>query len=598
VASLKNIVRKNFHYFFYFHSHLGKRIYISVVLSILVGIMDGFGLAMFIPLLKLVDGSTIDSNDSSEGLSFLPGLINSMGFTLNLSIVLFTILIFFTLKGVMKFCEAYCRVVFEQFFIRKIRNENITGLSFYNFNHFINADIGRIQNTLSGEIEKVKNAYRYYFIALQYGVFVVVYIFMAFFSNPKFVFLVVTGAALTTTLFTYFQKKTKKLSIKITGDSHVFQGLLIQMVAFFKYLKATGLINQYADKLMNTNDKLHQAQRRSGFYGAILSAIREPVVITIVVLAILIQVNFFHQGIAPIIFTLLLFYRALIALSGMQNYSNFFIAASGSLENMTEFNRELKEGRENRGDKTFSNFNQKIDLQNVSFSYEQHTILNGINLTIQKNETIAIIGESGSGKTTLVNILAGLLKPTSGKVLVDNVDLNGYDTPSFQRRIGYITQEAVIFNDSIFNNVTFWAERNAESEQKLEKVLTQASLNEFTSKLPLGTDTLLGNNGINISGGQKQRINIARELYKEVDFLIMDEATSALDSETESEIQENIDKLTGNYTIFIIAHRLSTIKNADRIILLNKGEVNAVGKFDELVEQSPVFRKMLQLQGL
>jgi subfamily B ATP-binding cassette protein MsbA len=132
---------------------------------------------------------------------------------------------------------------------------------------------------------------------------------------------------------------------------------------------------------------------------------------------------------------------------------------------------------------------------------------------------------------------------------------------------------------------------------RFEKALHKASIHDFVMSQPLGGDAILGNNGINISGGQKQRISIARELYKEVDFLIMDEATSALDSETEKEIQENIEQLKGQYTILIIAHRLSTIKNADHIVLLNKGSVETTGSFEALMKQSASFQKMVQLQG-
>jgi subfamily B ATP-binding cassette protein MsbA len=409
--------------------------------------------------------------------------------------------------------------------------------------------------------------------------------------------LVVVGGGATNLLFQFLQKKTKRLSHKITLDSHVFQGLLIQKVAFFKYLKSTGLIHKYADKLIKTNDELHQAQKKSGLYGAILAGIREPVVILVVVLAIMVQVYYFHQGIALIIFTLLLFYRALISLTGMQNYANLFVAASGSLQNMTEFNDDLKDGKEETGTESFDHFNQEIVLQNVGFAYNEHQILQDIDLRLKKNETIAIVGESGSGKTTLINLLTGLLKPTSGDLLIDGVNIDTYRVDSIQNRIGYITQEAVVFNDSIFNNVTFWDQPTQENMARFEAALKKASIYDFVMKQPLKQDALLGNNGINVSGGQKQRISIARELYKEVDFLFMDEATSALDSETESEIQENIEKLKGKYTIVIIAHRLSTIKNADRIILLNKGKINAVGTFDQLLQTSPLFAKMVQLQG-
>jgi subfamily B ATP-binding cassette protein MsbA len=596
VNTIKKILKKYFQYFYYFYAQLGNKIFISFLLSLMVGIMDGFGLAMFIPLLQMVDTSNPNAGNNMGNMSFLPEFFIKMGLPLNLMAVLCIILFFFSIKGILKYFEGYMRAVFEQYFIRKIRMQNIIGLSNFSFNKFINADVGRIQNTFSGEVEKVKQAYRSYFMALQYGVFVLVYISMAFFSNPNFAVMVVIGGATTSLFIQQLKKRTKKLSHKITVDSHEFQGLLIQKVSFFKYLKSTGLIHKYAKKLIDTNDQMHNTQKKLGVLAAILGSVREPIVIFVVLLSIIIEVNYFHQTIGIIIFTLLLFYRALISLTGMQNFFNLFFSNAGSLQNMTAFNQELKEGKETTGTKPFTSFEKEIELKDVSFSYEDHHILSNVNLTIPKNETIAIVGESGSGKTTLINIITGLLKPTTGQMKLDGIDLQEINAPTFQNRIGYITQEAVIFNDTIFNNVSFWDEPTEENMQRFESALKKASIYDFVMKQPMKGNEILGSNGINISGGQKQRISIARELYKEVDFLFMDEATSALDSETEKDIKDNIDSLKGSYTIIIIAHRLSTIKNADRIILLNNGSILAAGPFDQLIEH-PVFEKMVQLQG-
>jgi len=557
--------------------------------------MDGFGLAMFIPLLQMVDEGGFQSPEKMGNMSFIPRFFESIHVPLNLITVLVVILIFFSIKGVLKFFEGYVRAILEQLFIRDIRKKNILGLSAFSFNNFINADIGRIQNTFSGEVEKVKQSYRYYFMAVQYGVFVLVYITMAFLSNPQFAIMVVIGGSASSLIIQQLKKQTKILSQKITSDSHVFQGLLIQKVSFFKYLKSTGLMNRYASKLLQNNKEMYYTQRKLGVLAAILGAVREPIVILVVLLSILIEVKYFHQHLGVIIFTLLLFYRALISLTGMQNFFNLFFSTSGSLQNMSEFNEELKAGKEKDGNIIFNQFQKKLELKAAGFSYEKTHILNNINLTINKNQTIAVVGESGSGKTTLVNLLSGLLSPTQGQVLLDDIDLETIRKASFQSRIGYITQEAVIFNDTIFNNVTFWDDATEENIKRFEDALRKAAIFDYVHNLPKKGDEMLGNNGINISGGQKQRISIARELYKEVDFLLMDEATSALDSETEKTIKDNIDNLHGQYTIIIVAHRLSTVKNADVIVLLQKGNIVAMGNFETLLK-NPLFEKMVQLQ--
>jgi subfamily B ATP-binding cassette protein MsbA len=215
---------------------------------------------------------------------------------------------------------------------------------------------------------------------------------------------------------------------------------------------------------------------------------------------------------------------------------------------------------------------------------------------LQKNETWAFVGESGSGKTTLVNMIAGLLSPSQGEMWINNFDRKDLKFSDLRKRIGYITQEPVIFNDSIFNNVTFWAEPTEENLARFWQALAMASIDEFVKQLPGDKDSMLGDNGLLISGGQKQRISIARELYKQVEMLILDEATSALDSETERAIQTNIDALKGQYTILMVAHRLSTVRNADVIVMMDKGLVVDMGTFEELQVRNVRFRKMVELQ--
>lgn len=180
--------------------------------------------------------------------------------------------------------------------------------------------------------------------------------------------------------------------------------------------------------------------------------------------------------------------------------------------------------------------------------------------------------------------------------MVSGCDLYGSQLSSFRQKVGYITQEPVIFDDTLFNNVTFWAEKNEGSLRKFKEVMEMVSMSAFLEQHD--EDVLLGNNGVLISGGQKQRISIARELYKDVELLVMDEATSALDSETENHIKNSIDLLKGKFTIVIIAHRLSTIKDVDNIFLLDRGKIISQGKFDELYEASERFRSMAQYQKI
>lgn len=558
--------------------------------------MDGFGLAMFLPLLEFVAGDGTGSSENMGNLAFLVEGLEALNLSLSLSLVLLTMLAFFTLKGIFKFLEQYKSVVYHQFFIRKVREENIKALAEFRYDTFVDSDAGKIQNTLSGEIARVSAALKNYLIVIQASMLVTVYTVLAFLSNAEFALLVVVGGVLTNIAFNKLYAATKRLSRKLTKSNHSFQGLLIQQVAFFKYLKATGLVKQYAKKLISMVYEIENSERRIGVLGAIMTGVREPIMIGVVVVVILIQVNWMGASLGLILLSILFFYRALASVMTLQKSWNSFLSYVGSVENLHEFSDELKANKEQDGLKSFSEFQHSIELRQVFFSYGETPVINDTDLTIGKNETIALVGESGSGKTTLMNLLSGILQPTSGEILVDGNNLKEIQKESYQKRIGYITQDPVIFSDSIFNNVTFWAEKSDENLKRFQEACKQAQIYEFIGTLPNQEEALLGNNGINLSGGQKQRISIARELYKEVDFLFLDEATSALDSETEKEIQMNIEKLKGQYTIVVIAHRLSTIKNADRVVVLNEGEIERIGSYQQLIGESGAFKRMVELQ--
>ncbi len=597
-ALLRKLVNRYFQHFGYFYKHLGYRIFVALTLSILVGVLDGFGLAMFFPLLEMIGNEGVPRGEGMGGMAFILDGFRLLGVPLNIYTILTTIALFFALKGVFKFVEQFYNVITQQYFIKKLRYDSLEQLTNLKYEQFVVSDVGRIQNSLTGEIGRVSQAYRSYFMAVQSGILVSVYILLAVLTDPQFAVLVVIGGGLSNFIYSRIYKKTKETSQVITKGGHVFQGLLIQKVAFFKYLKATGTVQRFARQLHAAIDLIESNTRKIGLFNSILAASREPVVIMVVVVVILIQVTFFAQNIGAILLSLMFFYRSLTALVQMQNYWNNFLNMSGSLSNITDFMDEMGKQQEPVGGVAFDSFISKITLTDIRFSYGKQPFIEGLNLTIRKNETIAFVGESGSGKTTLVNMIVGLIPPVSGHILIDGRKLKDIDKSSFQSRIGYVTQEPVIFNDSIFNNVTFWDQPTEQNISRFWEALRLAAITDFVYQQENRENTVLGNNGIVISGGQKQRLSIARELYKEVDILVMDEATSALDSQTELAIKQQLDSLKGKYTIIIIAHRFSTIKSADRIVLMKNGAIEADASFESLMIESSAFREMVRLQEL
>ena len=264
------------------------------------------------------------------------------------------------------------------------------------------------------------------------------------------------------------------------------------------------------------------------------------------------------------------------------------IAAAVSIFSLLDEDNEDDQGQLDANDLEGS-----INFKNVCFSYNQaeHT-LNGINISINPGETIAIIGKSGSGKTTLVNLIPRFYEIESGQLLIDSENIQNYSLKSLRSNISLVTQEVTLFNDTIFNNIAY----GKYSDNEVRKVVTSAHMDEFIDNLPKGLDTLVGDQGILLSGGQRQRIAIARALLKDAPILILDEATSSLDSESERYIQKALDQLMKNRTTLVIAHRLSTIENADRIIVLSKGRIVEQGNHNELIKQNGEYASLHRLQ--
>lgn len=595
---MKELIKKYFSTLVFFYRYIGNRILIMLILSLTVSVLDGFGLAMFLPLLQMVSGDGAVDPAQMGGLAFLIEGAEALGISLNLMSALAFMVVFFVFKGIAYYLNAVYVVVLGQSFIRSVRLKLLDALNVMSFKSFITSDAGQIQNTMSGEVARVALGFTTYFGAFQQGVMVLVYISFAFFIDVQFALLVTLGGILTNFLYNLIYSRTKEASRKLTGASHLYQGLIIQHVANFKYLRATGMISTHSKKLKNNIIDIEDSNKKIGVLAGIGNAAREPLLVIVVAAVILIQVMLLGGAMGAILISLLFFYRALSSLMGMQQSWNSFLGVSGSLENMQDFLEELKDAEEVAGKLSFDKFQSEIKCTNLSFSFGETGVLNNIDLEIPINKSIAFVGESGSGKTTLVNVLAGLLEPSEGKVLIDGQSIQSLNKTKYQKRIGYITQEAVIFNDTIYNNISFWAEKTPENLKRFYNVVEQAALTEFLQELPNKEDTLLGNNGINVSGGQKQRISIARELFKDIDILIMDEATSALDSETEKAIQESIEALQGQYTLIIVAHRLATIRNVDMIVYMHKGNIVEQGNFKELMQRVPRFKKMVELQEL
>lgn len=240
-------------------------------------------------------------------------------------------------------------------------------------------------------------------------------------------------------------------------------------------------------------------------------------------------------------------------------------------------------------------FNSEIIFKNVSFKYDQESVLNNINFKIQKGQTIAIVGQSGSGKSTIANLIPRFYDVCSGEILIDGINIKDLYKSELRKLMGLVSQESILFNDSISNNIKL--SNSKVNLKEIEESAKIANANEFIEKFEDGYDLNVGDGGGKLSGGQKQRISIARAVLSNPPIMILDEATSSLDSESEKLVQDALENLMKNRTSIIIAHRLSTIQKADIILVINEGKIAEQGKHEELIKENGIYSKLIKLQS-
>lgn len=313
--------------------------------------------------------------------------------------------------------------------------------------------------------------------------------------------------------------------------------------------------------------------------------------------ALILNTNYAPMDAATFIFYLIILYSII---NPLKEFSRAFYNIPQGLASMERIDMILKAENhivEPEQPLPLDAFTDKLEFKNVSFSYvEGRPVLNHINLTVPKGKTIALVGQSGSGKSTLVDLVPRYHDVSEGALLIDGKNVKDVSIHSLRSLIGNVNQEAILFNDTFYNNITFGVE-NATMEQVIEAAKI-ANAHDFIMETEKGYDTMIGDRGGRLSGGQRQRVSIARAILKNPPILILDEATSALDTESERLVQEALERLMKSRTTIAIAHRLSTIKNADEICVLYEGDIVERGTHDELIALNGYYKKLNDMQSL
>tara|TARA_Y100001970_G_scaffold27023_4_gene32852 strand:- start:15745 stop:17514 length:1770 start_codon:yes stop_codon:yes gene_type:complete len=575
----------------FLYSKIGWRIWVWLTFIILAALLDGLSVGFFIPILEAGDENNFVTREVKRFFDFLGisySIITSVLFMAGL----------YSLRTVFLILQEIYSGRMVANLLATIKKDVVNGIFASDYLYFISKEIGYFNNAVTVEYNRVAFSFRACMRLFVSSGFALVYLILPLFINSAATILLLIILIPLYFVTRFINKWTRTFSLRTTKNNALLQSLLIQTFSNFKYLKSThttNKVNTHLEKAINTQSDLTY---KSSVLGAFTGSASELIIVLVAAALLVYNVEFAGQSMIEVLLLLFLVRRsASYALSGYSDYRGF-ISAFGSLRVFENLEKDLVTFKEDSNkDKIDPDLSATLSFEDVGFSYDgKKQILEGINVSIPSKSIVAIVGESGSGKSTLASLITGVLTPEQGEIKISGNSYNKVDQEKLRTQIGYVTQENVIFTDSIRNNITLWDYQNADSESKLQEVLVSASLTEFINDLNEGLDTQLGDNGLTISGGQRQRICIARELYRDIKMLILDEATSSLDSETESRIQSSIESLQGELTLVIVAHRLSTIRKADLILVISQGSIAESGKYEDLQSLGGIFSKMVKSQ--
>jgi ATP-binding cassette, subfamily B, bacterial MsbA len=581
----------------------------SVLLMAMVGLLDAFRLALLRPVFdRVLNPQTHSQNiellrfPGTNYTIYLQQLVPSH-FTNAWTIVAFAMVAATILKGICDYIGTYLVNYAGYGMMTDLRNGVYEATLRRSVAFFQRTSTGTLISAIVNDIERV-----------QYAMSSVMAEFLQqFFTFVFLVLLVIALGGKLAWVLLIFVPFIVASSVKIGSRvRHTTRGgqdkladiqhILHETITGVRIVKAFGMEFWEMLRFRHAAKKLFKANIKSVSVAAISSPLMD--IFGAVAVAMLLLLG--RDKISKDVFTLGIFMSFIAAVFKLYDpvrkfalFNNSFQQALGASSSIFAFMDAKDDVRERTSAKTLPAFHDKIVFDHVNFSYEseageQREILRDIDLNVRAGEVIAIVGSSGAGKSTLVHLIPRFFDVTSGRLLIDGQDVRDLTVASLRSQIGIVTQETILFNDTVRNNIAYGQPNIGQC--KVEAAASAALAHDFITALPNGYETIIGERGLRLSGGERQRIAIARAILKNAPILILDEATSALDSESESLVQSALHNLMQGRTVFVIAHRLSTVRHADRILVIESGTIADSGSHEDLMNRLGTYRRLYELQ--
>jgi subfamily B ATP-binding cassette protein MsbA len=465
--------------------------------------------------------------------------------------------------------------------------------------YFGNSNSGEIINSITVEINQLKQVLTYGSFIITKGLVLIVYVLVILQISWQLSLISVFLFSLLAVGLAKLNVWVREPSFAVSKANGQFASIVVELIGGIRTVQAFSTQEFERRRFYKASSNVVKTSTNAVLLWTVVRPLAEGLATTVLVGMIILGLAVFVangtlQTASLLTFVFVLF-RLVPALHEMNGSFAKIGSFQGSIENIKELLKTENKPYLQNGKVQFSGLKRAIEFRSVEFGYNaSDLVLHNITLTIEKGQTVALVGASGAGKTTLADLIPRFYDPTQGKVLIDGVDLREFEIDSVRRKMAIVSQDTFIFNTSVQNNIAYGTEE--ADEEAILKAAQLANALEFIQEMPEGFDTQLGDRGVRLSGGQRQRIAIARALLRNPEILIMDEATSALDSQSERLIQESLEKLSVGRTVIAIAHRLSTIAQSDKVVVLEQGRIVEQGTYQELLEQRGKLWKYHQMQ--
>ena len=580
------------------------RMVITIVANLIAALLDGFSIALLIPFLNILfhqpataipNGMVAKLINAAIGGRIIPG--DEMRSLRNVIIV---VLIAVILKNLLVWIAGQFGATLQEYVTRDLRNSVYRHLAHLPLGYFTQMKAGQILSRVINDTFETRLILTQIVTqSLQSASLVIVYIAILFsiswqLSLIALVILPLLGFSLQPML-----KKLRKGNLRRGNVHGEMTSVLQETISGIRLVKASGTEAYEEARFADGSNKYALSSLKMTRLALVAPPVTEIIGTLIAVLILWIgawQVlrNGSMTG-ATLLAFLTLVLRLLQPLKQLSQMRTTAQSSLASAERLFEILDSPAEFQRDRGTRDAAKFDRELKFEDVSFSYGDAPVLSNVDFSAKKGEVVALVGPSGSGKSTLVDLIPRFYEPTKGRILLDGIDTREIKLPALRSLTGIVSQETVLFHDTVRNNIAYGAMGKYTQEQ-IEEAAKAANAHEFIVELPQGYDTLLGERGTRLSGGQRQRLAIARALLTDPPILILDEATSALDTESERLVQEAVDRLLQGRTVFVIAHRLSTITHADQILVLDRGEIAERGTHAELLTRRGAYNRLYSLQ--